>query len=205
MNIDHRCVCLINFFSSSLMAQQNNLECLSLSSVFEMVLYLLVKPKRAWVKHLTASNSKKALIQGWKNLPRTNTLAYLAPPSVTKKSFMNIAYRCVCLIKLLSLSLEALQNNLECLSLKNVFEMMLYLLVKPKRAWVKHLTASNSKKAHIPGWKNLPRTNTLAYFAPPSVTKKKVLWILPPDCGGLLQAEVHLFPRPSGVHVLLRH
>ncbi len=64
MDIEHMCVCLINIFSLPLAALQNNLECLSLKSVFEMMLYLLVKPKRARVKHLTASNSKKALIQG---------------------------------------------------------------------------------------------------------------------------------------------
>ncbi len=151
MNIEHMCVCLVNIFSLPLAALQNNLECLSLKSVFEMMLYLLVKPKRAWAKHLTASNSKKAHIPGWKNLPRTNTLAYLAPPSVTKKKVMNIEHMCVCLVNIFSLPLAALQNHLECLSLKSVFEMMLYLLVKPKRAWVKHLTASNSKKAHIPG------------------------------------------------------
>ncbi len=123
----------LNFFSSSF--RENRLECFTTENIVDTI----------------ASSNSELL---WKSFQKTNTQAYLAFASVTKKnSFITLIYRCQ--------YHETFFRHSGKIS-QSVFNLRAY---------------SNSELlANISqSWKGLPGTNTLAYLASLSVTKKKNL------------------------------
>jgi hypothetical protein len=125
---------LENLFAS-LTVRQNRVECLSLATFLAVVRYFRAKLEPTRVKHLKVSHyigkSPLAMLEinmkASKNLPPTNTIAYLALPSVTKeKSFIELAPRCLSsgagpvfqlqpVAKCHKTFFAVTKNNLECL------------------------------------------------------------------------------------------
>jgi hypothetical protein len=77
---------------------RNRLECLSLASLFRIVLCLQLRQEPTQVNPLSGASLKGTLralstnnIQGWKGLPGANTLAYLGTfVNYDRKKFCNI-------------------------------------------------------------------------------------------------------------------
>jgi hypothetical protein len=75
--------------------------------------------------------------QGWKDLPGTNTLAYM--PAVSEKKIFDIG-TCANVVKLYTTVSYKFWNKLECSSLASLSRMVQCLWVRQKPIQVKHLS-----------------------------------------------------------------